>query len=378
MSIESLLHSPIEEMMKTLMKFGCQTLLLIGILGGCEEKYDLSTLPKQGGSDPDTSYKQVSPAFAGFDGPQDIMVGNDQLLYVADTRANRVVMMNLAGAQLSARSILHPVSLAQDTRLDLLVGGEVVASNGDTVGALFRIHLVSTSPDSGHRLDLARIDTVWRELTRPPRRFPGITALPNNEWLAVRTGPDNSSFIDPDARVLLFNRNDVFLTPLSEFATGTGTGITNINFPTSIASFPGVKDFVLAQSSVGVAYGAIWMRYDSTSEFEGWIPKFDPANGIGRFIDFVRPNRFQEPEAVAIDRARRDVFIADAILDSVFKFNSRGTLKGESFGRYRSVDGGDTVMQQPTGLAFFNKILYVADARRGAILRFILTSDLPR
>jgi len=364
--------------MKTLVKFGCQTLLLVGILAGCEEKYDLSTLPKQGKLEADTSYKQVSPAFVGFDGPQDVMIGIDQLLYVADTRANRVVMMNLAGAQLSARYILHPVSLAQDTRLDLLIGGEIVASNGDTVAALFRIHLVSTSPDSAHRLDLARIDTVWKELARPQRRFPGITALPDNDWLVVRTGPDNSSFIDPDARVLLFNKDDVFVTPLSEFATGTGTGITNINFPTSIASFPGVKDFVLAQSSVGVAYGAIWMRYDSTSEFEGWIPKFDPANGIDRFVDFVKPNRYQQPEAVAIDRASRDVFIADATLDSVFKFNSRGALKRESFGRYRSVVHGDTVMQQPTGLAFFNKILYVADARRNTILRFILTSDLPR
>ncbi|HCV41963.1 MAG TPA: hypothetical protein DGH68_00650, partial [Bacteroidetes bacterium] len=236
-------------MMKTLVKFGCQTLLLVGILAGCEEKYDLSTLPKQGKLEADTSYKQVSPAFVGFDGPQDVMIGIDQLLYVADTRANRVVMMNLAGAQLSARYILHPVSLAQDTRLDLLIGGEIVASNGDTVAALFRIHLVSTSPDSAHRLDLARIDTVWKELARPQRRFPGITALPDNDWLVVRTGPDNSSFNDPDARVLLFNKDDVFVTPLSEFATGTGTGITNINFPTSIASFPGVKDFVLAQSS---------------------------------------------------------------------------------------------------------------------------------
>jgi hypothetical protein len=364
--------------MKELMKFGCRTFLLLVFLFGCEEKFDLSTLPQQGASTQDTSYVQLSPGFPGFDGPQDVMVGNDQLLYVADTRANRVVMMNLAGGQLSARTMLHPVSLAQDSRLDLLVGGEVVASNGDTIGALFRIHLVSVSPDSAHRLDLARIDTLWRESAKPSRRFPGIATLPDNSWLAVRTGPDNSSFIDPDARVLLFSRNDVFLTPVSAFATGTGTGIASINFPTAIASFPGVRDFVLTQSSIGVAYGAIWMRYDSTAEFVDWTPRFDPASTVDRLVDFIRPNRFQQLEAVTIDRARRDVFVADAALDSVFKFNSRGTLKGESFGRYKSIVGRDTIMQQPTGLAFFNKILYVADSKRGMILRFTLTSDVPR
>jgi hypothetical protein len=283
-------------------------------------------------------------------------------------------MLNRAGVFLSARPMLHPISISQDSRLDLLVGGDIVAANGDTIGAIFRIRLVSASPDSAHRLDRARIDTVWRELAHPPRRFPGIAVLNDNSYLAVRTGPDNSSFIDPDARVLQFDANDNFITPLPGLVSGTGTGIANINRPTAIAAFPSSKDFVLTQSSEGVAYGALWMVYQSTSDFQGWLPRFDPAKLEDRAVDFIRPNRYLLPRAVAIDPSRRDIFVADAGLDSVFKYTSRGVLKQESFGLIRTQGR----MRRPTGLAFFERILYVLDGDQGIILRYRLSTDVPR
>jgi hypothetical protein len=147
-----------------------------------------------------------------------------------------------------------------------------VASNGDTVGALFRIHLVSASPDSAHRLEVSRIDTIWRELAHPRRRFPGITVLGDNSLLAARDGPDNASFIDPDARVLQFDKFDTFITPLPAFVTGSGTGIANINHPTSIANS---CHFILVQSSMALHM----VRSDghqSTNGFQA-AAQFDPA-----------------------------------------------------------------------------------------------------
>lgn len=302
------------------------------------------------------------------------MIGNDQLLYVADTKANRIVMLNRAGQFLSERRILAPLSLAQDTRLDLLAGGAIVSSSGDTAGALFRIHLVSSSPDSAHRLDVARLETLWVERARTGRRFPGLTVFGDNTYLVVRTGTDNASFIDPDARVLLFDAADRFITPIPALNTRIGSGITDIYQPTAIASFPGVKDFVLTQLSQGVAYGALWLRYEHTLDFDGWLPRFDPAIPENQGVDFIRPNRFLEPSAVAIDKSRRDIFVADAGLDSVFKFTSRGTFKAESFGRRLS--GG--VLQRPTGLAFFEQVLYVLDSPSGLIFRYRLSTDVPR
>ena len=342
-------------------------------LVGCEEPFDLATLPQPEQNVIDTAYVQIYPPYGGYDGAEDIQVGNDQLLYVAHTRANRLVMLNRAGQVLSERTILHPRSVSQDMRLDLLVGGEIVTSNGDTAGAVFRISLVSADPALAHRLDRAPIDTLWSEVARPSRRFPGIAAFGDNSYLVVRNGPDNSSFIDPDGRVMLFSPVDAFITPLP-FNTGVGTSISNIYVPTGISAFPGVKDFVLVQSSEGVAYGGIWMFYEKSADVDGWVPKFDPARSDDRAVDFIRPNQYDSPEAVAIDRSRRDVFIADAGLDSVFKYNSRGAFKSESFGFART--GG--AMLRPTGLAYSDKVLYVLDGAQGQILRFRLSTDVPR
>lgn len=346
-------------------------LFIVVFLQGCVEKFDPATLPRETIAVLDTSYVLIEPPFAigKLRQPEDIFVGYDQLLYIAD-RDSGLFMLNLGGQVLSRRrDILHPISIGQDTRLDLIVGCEIVTSVGDTVGATVRLHLV----DAAHRLDSARVDTLWREIAHPRRRFPGITVFGDNQYLAVRTGPDNSSFVDPDARVLLFDRHDVFITPIPGLRTGAGSGIS-INKPTAIVSFPGRRDFIITQSSEGVAYGAFWFVYRQSQDFEGWLPFLDPERPEDRGVDFIRPYRFLQPEAVTIDRARLDIFIADAGLDSVFKFNSRGRLMPESFGLTRTRGA----MRKPTGLAFFQRVLYVSDAERGVVLRLRLSTDVPR
>lgn len=341
---------------------------------GCQERFDLSTLPQPELQIIDTEYVQISPPLGSFVSPRGILIGRDQLFYVADSGGNTLYMMNQAGQVLSTRTLLHPVSVAQDSRLDLLVGGEVDAGGGLTAGALFRIHLVSANTDSAHRLEIARIDTIWTERARPLRRFPGVTVLGDNTYLVARSGPDNTSFIDPDGRVLEFSAGDRFITPMPGLVTRSGSGITDINIPTGISLIPGLRDFILTQSSEGIAYGAIWMTYQQNADFDGWLPKFDPSDPNARSTDFIRPNRYTLALAVTVDPIRRDIFVADAAIDSVFKFNSRGVFKGESFGLSRARGS----MIRPVGLAFFEQILYVLDGTRRTILRFRLSTDVPR
>lgn len=351
------------------------------IIAGCAEKPPFPSAPVDAVVPAgDTVYVEIFPPWVGFQDPRALIVGNDQLFYAADYGNNRVVMLNAAGQVLGERSFLRPVALAQDSRLDLLVGGEVIRASGDTIGALFRLHVVKDREGTfyGHaQFSVAPVETVWTEPSRPHRRFVGIAVMPNNQYLVARTGPDNSSFVDPDSRILLFNKGDSLVTPLGDLVTRAGSGITDINRITNIAAFPGRRDFIVTQSSEGVSYGTVWMVYYLSSDFEGWLPRFDPSDPEDRNIDFVRPGRFSLASAAAFDRRRGDIFVVDAALDSVFKFNSRGRFRPESFGEAltrnsRFPDG----LTRPSGIAFFERTLYVVDTGNNAIRLFRLSTDL--
>lgn len=345
---------------------------------GCQQRYDLSLLPSAADLPAvgDTTYIQKG-VWTGFNHPRTILYGADQLFYVCDTDSNRIVMLNQAGQILGVRSgILHPISIGQDSRLDLIVGAETrEPSTGDTIGVLIRIRLV----DADHHLERARIDTIWKEPARPLRRFVGIGVLPNDEYLVLRDGPDNSSIVDPDARVLRFRyvhvnataRKDSFITPLADLQSGIGGAITYINRPTGIATFPGSSDFILTQQTDGIQYSVVWMAYSKDANFEGWMPKYDPAVPEQRGTDIITPNRFTNASGVAIDRYRRDIFIVDAAQDSVVKFNSRGRFKAESFGARTP----GITLKNPQGAAVAENTLYVCDTGNNRIVLYRLSTD---
>lgn len=336
---------------------------------GCQQKFDLATLPTATFPNlGDTSYVEIFPAFEGFKNPTAILAGNDQLLYIADTDNNRVVQMNEAGVILGEITILRPIALAQDLRLDLLVSGEIFIDSTRTIGGLFRIHLY----EAAHVIANARIDTVYKEPAKPNRRFRGIGILRENQYLLARDGPDNSSFVDPDTRVLWFNKNDKMITPIGDLATREGSGIVDILRVTGLVTFPNSNDFILIQSSVDgrMTYGALWMVYHKSYDFEGWLPKFTTPS------EFMRPKRFIEPSAVTIDRSRLDIFILDQATDTVTKFDRRGLYKAESFGNGKiAASGQGQLMKAPKGAAFLTKTLYVSDSGNNIIRRFRLSTD---
>ena len=322
----------------------------------------------------DTSYVEKNIWSGIFKKPRAIIYGLDQLLYVTDTENNRIVMLNQAGQILSvSKPIRKPISIAQDLKLDLLVGAETIEPNGDTIGVLLRIKLAAAS----HNLSNAQIDTVWKEPARPKRRFVGIGIILNNEYLVVRDGPSNSSVVDPDARVLRFKyrpnevKKDVFITPLGELQSGPGNSITHINRPTGIATFPNSGDFIVTQSSDGVQYSAIWMAFTKNQDFEGWLPKFDPTNADQRSVEFISPNRFKNAAGVGIDRIRRDIFVVDSQLDSVAKFNNRGKFKVESFGKKTP----GITLNHPGGAAVAENTLYICDTENNRIVLYRLSTD---
>jgi hypothetical protein len=96
--------------------------------------------------------------------------------------------------------------------------------------------------------------------------------------------------------------------------------------------------------------------------------------------------RFQKPSSVIYGgTSQRYIFVSDAGKDSVFAFQENGfegaipppqytnrKLIKVSFG---GTGSGPGQFRRPAALAFFNRILYVADPGNKRISRYILTSD---
>jgi hypothetical protein len=349
-------------------------------------------------------FAEITPPWVGFTTPRAIIVGKDQFLYVADYDANEVIMLDQGGKVWKQRHILHPMALAQNSRLDLYVSGETIDANGDTLGAIYRISLARldttkvtgydtlnggtlivpiTVPDTifyNNDLANAPMRLAYSDPANPDRRFTGIGFLPDDEYLVTRDGSNNASFVDPDCRLLRFNKGDTLETPVADVNTtpSGGTGITDILHLTSIYIFPSLYDFIITQSSEGgIAFGAIWMTYTNAGGFQGWAPEFDPSNPIQRTVEFISPFRYEDAVSVSYDTKRREIYILDAALDSVSVFTQAGFFESQSFGVTLTKQNGLPGLNHPMSLAFSTGYctLYIADTQNHLIRRFILSSE---
>jgi DNA-binding beta-propeller fold protein YncE len=338
----------------------------------CGEKFDLSQLPvselpKVVG---DTVYIQQNPAWTaqgvgGFSGPKDILIGFEPLVYVCDTGNDRIVMMDLAGYVLGvSKQIKHPIAISQDRKLNLVVCADfdtVVQGQRVTYGAIYKIRQFA----AGNRIDQAIVDRLYFESGKPLRRFTGVAALYNNQFYVTRVGPDNSSPIDPDNAVLLFDKNDTYLTPIPNLKPN-GTGLESIQDLTSITTFNSRNlDFVFAQKGEQSLFRVQWITFIQTQDYSYYQTKFSPTRDGN--LDILRINHFRQPEDVTVDNSG-NIYVVDAATDSLYKFDSKG--------RERQSFGGRGVFNMPHGVAFFDKTLYVADTGNNRVLRFILSTDL--
>ncbi len=340
----------------------------------CIEKYDLTEIDLNddnvniGG---DTVFVLLNPVWDGFNKPQDVMVGREPFIYVADTENDRIVLLNLDGQILSQRSIKKPIALAQDYRLNLIVCAQfdtTVNGNTQTFSAVYKLDLVS----SNHQLETAPIKRLLpkiSDLNQPQREYTGAAAFFNNAYFVSRTGPNNSNLIDPDNSVLIFNQLrlpdgttvDTLLgrVPLID---PTGTGIMSANQISSLTSF-NTRSFDLVVTLVGEnSFKTQWLEFIISTEFTGYQIALPPLES-----HLMLPNFFDTPQGTTVDNSG-NIYVADAGKDSIYKFNPRGDLL--------TGFGGPDLFNKPHAVAFFNKTLYVADTENNRILRFILSTDL--
>jgi len=142
--------------------------IAFSLIGGmlfsyCTDKFDLteatSSIENNFGNIGDTVYIQQSPVWTGFNKPQDMIVGREPFIYVADTENNRIVMLDISGQFLGEKSIKKPTAIAQNYKLELLVVAEfdtVINNQNLTFSALYRINLV----EAGNILENTKLERL--------------------------------------------------------------------------------------------------------------------------------------------------------------------------------------------------------------------------
>jgi hypothetical protein len=349
---------------------------LAGGFLGCESRFPIESLPSANASRTigDTVYVQLNPPWYGFNNPTAIIVGNEPFIYVADTYNDRIVMLDLNGHVIGVKSdpgpngMRRPVGLAEDGRLNLLVCAQFDTTlpghtSPTTFGAVYRMDLFA----AGNNIGQANLRKAFFEPSDSARRFTAVATLYDNTYYVGRTGP-NDSGIDKDDNILFFSPSDQLLTGLPPYFTWGGTGFTSIQKVTGIATIKNKRsvEYVFCQIGATSLFKVQWIQVvvlGQTTDFES---KFSANTSSLSTV-----NRFQSPRGVTFDPAG-DLFVVDAQSDSLYRFSSSG-IEHYSFG---GAGSGDRQFLQPSGVAFFDKTIYVADAGNNRIVRFKLSTEL--
>ncbi|MEP7145380.1 MAG: hypothetical protein ABI792_00070 [bacterium] len=357
------------------MKFFYISISLLTILiYSCSDKTDLAQFPiTNGGGNPvvsETTYVQQSPTWNQFNQPGAVLIGREPLVYVSDTKNNKVVQMDLAGVEIGSIQVKNPGALAQDYNFDLLlIGDSVLSITFDTISVLYRI---KTAEAGGVLSNASLLPMIGSDFATPlssrKRRFTGVGVFADNSYIVTRIGPDNLSSIDPDNAILkIAGRNPPpsSVNVLSGFQV-TGNGVYSIEKLSGITTFNNdLTDFIVIRNTSSFGFKVEWFLYDNLKGT--YNPKFIPEDNVA-----ILNKQLGSPAGITTDPAR-NVYVVDNTKDSLYKYTSAGIYKRESFG---GTGAGANQLRNPKGVSFFNRVLYIADTGNNRIVRYKLSTDL--
>lgn len=382
---------------------------LLIALGGCEkyfgDKTDLDFIEIPDFQNREIAYVPIQPAWQNLTEPTDVIAGFDELFYVADAATEQIISFDEAGRELGRFKVQGVHALAQDRKLNLLALGtfnDTIAGVPYELTCLYRINMQGLS---GYGIRQAKI---VNRIVHPfyfkstfsssdkDVRFNKVAVLADNRYYLTRSGRDNNpvKFGGPDDAVLLFSESDSLITPVNVTTSG---GYFNDYFkkPFAISSFVqppqinarGGNEFIFSSVSDNAVIKVQVIDYVETEFGASYQPRAMQYEDYSKADGFlITPYKFNQPLGVTIaGDASQYIFVADALKDSVYQFTITGLEgvkppPGSVSNKYQKASFGGTgktltTFNRPSAVAYKNKILYVADAGNGRILRFKLTLD---
>ncbi len=380
-------------------------LLMALVSSGCEgffgKKLDPDFIDVPIYSDKQVAYVPIQPVWSGFQHPVDIAIGFDELIYVADDVAEEIVCFDQSGNVLGRMNVPGVHALVQDRSLELVALGTFDTLN-TTLPAIYRIHLDNSGGYGLNNGEIIRktLHPFYYKSTFAPGTddmvsLNGIGLKADNSYFITRSGNATSPVFGPDNAVVRFSNEDDFISTVS---VNTSLGILNDYFETPVGITTKVQppqspfvsieqDFIYTSMSttaqLKVQYINVIASDGGTDYSVEQLPTGDTTKAEG-FL--YTPGRFAAPVDVAYSGDGTNyIFVVDREKDSLYQFTNTG-LEGVkapagstdtknirvSFGG-RGV--GLSQFNQPSAVAYYNQIVYVADAGNRRVLRFKLTTD---
>ena len=380
--------------------------LILILVSGCDgyfgNKTDLDFIEKPEFAIRDISYVPIQPALNQFIEPTDIVAGFDELLYVVDKGSQEIVSIDESGRELGRMFVQGITALVQDRQFHLLAVGTKTDTISDKVFDLTCIYRISLQGSLGYGIKHGKI---INEVVHPfyfkstfsssdaNVVFNHIGILEDNGYYVTRNGSATNTFSGPDDAILLFNSNDVFVTPVAVSSNGAlfkdyfkkPFGITTLVQPPQLFARGG-NDFLYTSISPEGVIKSQYIEYIE-SEFGATYEPRILVQDTSQADDFLTtPYKFDQPHGLALaGDGTNHIFITDRAKDSLYLFSMNGyegvkPPAGYSTNRYIVVSFGGSGQglmnfNKPMGVAYKNKVVFVADSGNGRILRFKLTSD---
>ncbi len=375
-----------------------------------------------GRSDPglvsEVEYVPLFPFFVqGGDGstltsPQDVYVGFDEFIYVADERGLHV--LDLAGRPANFIPIDGGgTSVIQDRRFDVYVTARRDTSlDGRTWNLPVVLHYEGVTTGSPRLADIIwhPFDDESRRFNRPDPidtdeevEFTGVAVLPNNNIFVSRRGPVNDlgSVILPHNAIIEFSPEGESVTTLLQLnpvqpslvsAVRPSDVLTYVH-PPQRQNFDAARHFMVAQAPAPgeeLTYPVLSIRASVTPDGIVFGPDQDKIRtaslseqGEGFLYESFK---FEHPTDLGFAADGTNyLFVVDAGTDSLYAFTSTGvegvapppgassTLPVPvSFG---GEGDGARQFRDPMGVAYFEETVYVADSGNDRISRFRLNTD---
>ena len=397
-------------------------------LGGCDTLFGSKSsdttdeIFEAGRNEPgllnETEYVPLFPFFSqsGLGGtlnrPTDVYVGFDEFIYVTD--ADGLHVLDLAGRATAFIDIPGgATSVVQDRQFNLFI-----TARRDTLinGATWSLPVVLKYANVTTGAPTIA-DIIWHPFNDDSRRFnlpdpmetdlevefTGVAILGDNSIYVSRRGPVNerTSVILPHNTILEFNPEGVNVQALVALnptlpnvrSSVNPADILTVVHPPQRDQVTDRKDFFIAQSPPAggrLQFAVLSILAVVTSDGIEYRPNTplltastNPERGDGFLYE---ESKFSNPSDLAFAADETSyLFVLDAGSDSLFVFTSAG-IEGVApppgssstkpvIASFGGTGDGAQQFNNPQGVAYFDRIVYVADTDNNRISRFRLNTD---